>query len=340
MTTGSRKGFMSAKEPLGDYYADTAYTPTKRQQWEAANPERSTIIGSRLSWDRRTRDNGTNEEYGYNNIAIAQRWESQRAERGLEGDDVFKGMKVHYDHQSVMPPNYTAIAKYLHVAMAFSVVGFYLFSFGFLFLTVLDFFRWMFSGDGFEEFYSGFLINLSLCLPVVLVCLLFWRGGRFLEGKNPTIFYGMREAPLWQFNRKTGLFTIYDSSNAWKQRLEAPFWEFDAFLQSSPDTQGSATYSLILYHPKALIQQKLDAQFPPTKMPGELVAAWQFLQRYMDVSQPLPDVPGLEIHRHKDPTTAAADQQKGRNPRYWRDMDEDSVKKIQEEKYRKNIRLR
>ncbi|MBW6392601.1 hypothetical protein [Billgrantia antri] len=122
--------------------------------------------------------------------------------------------------------------------------------------------------------------------------------------------------------------------------MEAPFWEFDAFFQSTPDTQGSATYSLILYHPFQRVRQKLDAQFPPTKMPGELVAAWQFLQRYMDVSQPLPDVPGLEIHRHKDPTTAAADQQQGRNPRYWRDMDEASVKKIQEEKYRKNIRLR
>ncbi|RCV88882.1 hypothetical protein DU505_12300 [Billgrantia montanilacus] len=122
--------------------------------------------------------------------------------------------------------------------------------------------------------------------------------------------------------------------------MEAPFHEYDAFLQSSPDTQGSATYSLILYHPFQRIRQKLDAQFPPTKMPGELVAAWQFLQRYMDVSQPLPDVPGLEIHRHKDPTTAAADQRQGRDPRYWRDMDEASVKQIQEEKYRKNIRLR
>lgn len=73
---------------------------------------------------------------------------------------------------------------------------------------------------------------------------------------------------------------------------------------------------------------------------GGLIAARQFLQRYMDVSQPLPDVPALEIHCHKDPTTAAVDKRKRRNPRYWRDMDEESVKKIQEAKYRKNIRLR
>ncbi len=116
---------MSAKENLGDYYADTAYTPAKRQQWEAANPERDTIIGSRLSWSRRTQDNGTNEEYGYNNIVISQNWESQRAEKGLEGDDIFKGMKVRYDYQSIMPPNHTALAKCLHIAMGFGIVFFF-----------------------------------------------------------------------------------------------------------------------------------------------------------------------------------------------------------------------
>ncbi|MBW6392598.1 hypothetical protein [Billgrantia antri] len=331
---------MSANETIDDYYADTAYTPAKRQQWEAANPERDTIIGSRLSWNRRTQDNGTNEEYGYKNIGISQRWEFQRVEKNLEGDDIFKGMKVRYDYKGIMPPNYTAVAKFLRVVMAFSIGFFFLFIFGFFFLVAVDLFYWLFGRGGAEVFYTALWMNLWLCLPVVVVCLFTWQGGRYLEKIKPTVFYGMRKAPLWQLNRQTGLFTIYDPRNAWKQRLEAPFWEFDAYLQSSPDTQGSATYSLILYHPFQQIRQKLDAQFPPTKMPGELIAAWQFLQRYMDVSQPLPDVPALEIHRHKDPTTAAADQRRGRNPRYWRDMDEASVKKIQEEKYRKNIRLR
>ncbi|WP_156524491.1 MULTISPECIES: hypothetical protein [unclassified Halomonas] len=51
---------MSVKENFGDYYADTVYTPTKRQQREEANPERDTIIESRLLWSRRIQDNGTN----------------------------------------------------------------------------------------------------------------------------------------------------------------------------------------------------------------------------------------------------------------------------------------
>lgn len=331
---------MSAKENLGDYYADTAYTPTKRQQWEEANPERDTIIGSRLSWNHRTQDNGTNEEYGHNNIAISQNWENQRVEKSLEGDDIFSGMKVRYDYQSIMPPNYRFMAKVFFMIMAFGKGFFFMASifYGFFVLLLLSF--TMFGKWSVDESSSAWLSGSAMMLPVMLITFFSWQSCALLNKYRPDVFLGMKKHPMWQLSRQTGLFTIYNPKKAWEKRLEAPFWEYDAFLQSSPDTQGSATYSLILYHPFQQVRQKLDAQFPPTKMPGELVAAWQFLQRYMDVSQPLPDVPGLEIHRHKDPTTAAADQRKSRNPRYWRDMSEAEVEKIQEEKYQKNIRLR
>nr|WP_297460493.1 hypothetical protein [uncultured Halomonas sp.] len=194
-------------------------------------------------------------------------------------------------------------------------------------------------GDATLSDYKDAMIYLFFFLgPVFFICLFLWKAGEFLIKKHPDIAMGMRKGPLWEANRQTGLVTLYKKKRAWKQRLQAPFHEFDAFLQSSPDSQGSPTYSLILYYPQQRIKQKLDAQFPPTKMEGDLVAAWQFLQRYMDVSQPLPDVPGLEIHRPKDPTTAASDKRKKRNPHYWRDMSEQSVRKIQREKYLKNIR--
>ncbi|EWH00060.1 hypothetical protein [Halomonas sp. BC04] len=331
---------MSAKETIGDYYADTAYTPAKRQQWEAANPERDTIIGSRLSWNRRTQDNGMEEDYDFSHIQISEKEEKRCIDSGVKNGDIYRLLKMCYDNQAIMPPNYTALAKYMHVGMALSMGFFFLFSIGFCLIVLIGFYHWLIGGNDFEYFLSLLLESAKFSFPIITAALIFWKGGGYLKKKRPEVFLGMRKGPLWQANRQTGLFTIYDPRNAWETRLEAPFWEFDAFLQSSPDTQGSANYSLILYHPFQRIRQKLDAQFPPTKMPGELVAAWQFLQRYMDVSQPLPDVPGLEIHRHKDPTTAAADQQQGRDPRYWRDMDEASVKKIQEEKYRKNIRLR
>ena len=50
-------------------------------------------------------------------------------------------------------------------------------------------------------------------------------------------------------------------------------------------------------------------------------AEWDMLQRYMDVSQPLPDIPRLEPFRDLDPTTAEHDRHTGRDPCYWRDLD-------------------
>ncbi|MCC5883931.1 MAG: hypothetical protein JJU25_15020 [Halomonas sp.] len=330
---------MSAKETIGDYYADTAYTPAKRQQWEAANPERDTIIGSRLSWDPRSKNNAMKEDFDFSHVLISEEEEGRCIDRNAVGDDRFKLLKMRYDHQSIMPPNYRASARYFFMAMAIAK-GFFFVCFWIFGLAVVGLLGMAVFDGEFSESLKAIKMMFFMLSPVAIMMLVVWKGGAWITQKNSDFAYGTRNGPLWQVNRQTGLFTIYDPRNAWKTHLEAPFWEFDAFLQSSPDTQGSATYSLILYHPFQRIRQKLDAQFPPTKMPGELVAAWQFLQRYMDVSQPLPDVPGLEIHRHKDPTTAAADQQQGRDPRYWRDMDEASVKKIQEEKYRNNIRLR
>ncbi|MGB0942519.1 MAG: hypothetical protein ACPGUE_08970 [Marinomonas sp.] len=47
---------------------------------------------------------------------------------------------------------------------------------------------------------------------------------------------------------------------------------------------------------------------------------WNMIQRYMDVSQPLPDCIILEESRESDPVTVAYEKVTGRNPRYWRDM--------------------
>ncbi|WP_447926885.1 hypothetical protein [Vreelandella sp. EE27] len=322
-----------------DCYADTAYTPAKRLAWEEANPARQLNSGSRLTWYRRTQDNGTKDEYGYNNIEISERWESKKIGSSSGGVQVFNEIGVHYDHVAILPPSYKKISRILFTSMGIGKGGAFLSLWVFFVMCLGLSFKSIFMGD-LEEISNDIKAVIIFVLPVFLFLLFLWKAGRLLEKFSPELFYGMRKSPLWQLNRQNGFFTIYNQKKAWEERLAAPVYEFDAYLESSPDAQGSPTYSLMLYHPETGLRQKMDAQFPPTNMPGELVAAWQFIQRYMDVSQPLPDVPALEIHRHKDPTTAAADQRKGRNPRYWRDMSEAEVEKIQEEKYQKNIRLR
>lgn len=58
-------------------------------------------------------------------------------------------------------------------------------------------------------------------------------------------------------------------------------------------------------------------------MVAEYYRLWNMIQRYMDISQPMPDILVLEPARERDPTTAAYDKQTGRNPRYWRDMSDE-----------------
>ncbi|SDM17035.1 hypothetical protein SAMN05661010_03550 [Modicisalibacter muralis] len=329
---------MSVNETFDSYYAATAYTPEKRHEWESENPKRDKLFGSQLSWDRKTQDTGPEEEYDYSHIEISQQEEKRRSGKSLEGKEIYKELKARYDYQVIMPPNYKALATFFFMTTGISKGLTYMSAFGYFAFSVLLPLYVVF-GDPTLSDYKDAMIYLFFFLgPVFFICLFLWKSGELLNKKRPDIFMGVRKGPLWQANRQTGMLTFYKKRRAWKQRLQAPFHEFDAFLQSSPDSQGSSTYSLFLYHPQQRIKQKLDAQFPPTKMEGELVAAWQFLQRYMDVSQPLPDVPGLEIHRHKDPTTAASDKRRKRNPRYWRDMSEQNVNKIQREKYLKNIR--
>ncbi|MCC5902658.1 MAG: hypothetical protein JJT87_12120, partial [Halomonas sp.] len=107
-----------------------------------------------------------------------------------------------------------------------------------------------------------------------------------------------------------------------------PFYEFDAYIEMTIGTQGSQFHSLKVIH-----RYPHRSQLPHTKDPlefsftvdgsiAQLYAAWDMLQRYMDVSQPLPDIPQVEPFRHLDPTTKSYDEagKRGRPATYWRDL--------------------
>lgn len=69
-------------------------------------------------------------------------------------------------------------------------------------------------------------------------------------------------------------------------------------------------------------------------------AYWQFLQNYMDVTKPLPDIPALEEYRHLDPVTAEYDRKTNRPECYWRDMDDDTFKQKKREEFEKMMAYR
>ncbi|BBI52470.1 hypothetical protein HORIV_48910 [Vreelandella olivaria] len=117
---------MSEQPNPKDYYADTAYKPAQRVAWEEANPDRQYISGSRLTWYRRTTDNGTKDEHGYNNIEISERWETRKAESRLGDSEAFKVIGVHYDHVAILPPSYKKISGILFTTMGIGKGGTFL----------------------------------------------------------------------------------------------------------------------------------------------------------------------------------------------------------------------
>ncbi|WP_256582275.1 hypothetical protein [Pseudomonas sp. MYb185] len=118
------------------------------------------------------------------------------------------------------------------------------------------------------------------------------------------------------FNRQTGMVTFH---RRFAGTFSAPFYEFDASLEYRPGPHGSGGFSLWLHHRYAYGELFLGGKLHGLDMAQEeAMALWDTLQRYMDVTQPLPDLPILEQFRHLDPTTAEHDRKVGRDPQTWR----------------------
>lgn len=125
-----------------------------------------------------------------------------------------------------------------------------------------------------------------------------------------------------EFNRATGQVRF---ALGRKRFFEAPFVEFDAYIERVVQ-KGGIFYRLMFVH---RYSQKTFNKMWFNGIEAErteVLALWDMLQRYMDVTQPLPDVPRLEPFRHLDSVTREHDEKNGRNPRYWRDLDLDEWK--------------
>ena len=119
------------------------------------------------------------------------------------------------------------------------------------------------------------------------------------------------------FNRQTGMVTV---ARRFRKPFVAPFYEFDVTMEYRPGSHGSGGMALWLHHRYTTCEVFLGGKLHPLGLsPEEAMAFWDCLQRYMDTSQPLPELPVLEQFRHLDPTTARYDAQSGRPPRRWRD---------------------
>jgi hypothetical protein len=142
-------------------------------------------------------------------------------------------------------------------------------------------------------------------------------------------------------NRETSMVTLYGKNN--RVIFEHPFIEFDCILASNPTHQGLVNYRLMLVHRYSHYSEGVNiGNMVGMNAPvAEYHRVWNMIQRYMDVSQPLPEIPILEPFREFDPTTVEFDKLSKREPRYWRDMTEEQftaeVRRISVEQEEQNI---
>lgn len=120
-----------------------------------------------------------------------------------------------------------------------------------------------------------------------------------------------------EFNRQTGMVKV---ARRFRPAFTAPFYEFDATMEMRPGPHGNSSMTVWLHHRYSDFEIFLGGKIQSLGMSREeCLAFWDTLQRYMDVSQPLPELPILEQFRHLDPTTDAQDKLSKRPLRRWRD---------------------
>ena len=118
------------------------------------------------------------------------------------------------------------------------------------------------------------------------------------------------------FNRRDGMVRI---GRRFRSSFVAPFYEFDPVMQLQITPHGGHDYVLWLHHRYTDTKVCLGMKMHSLGLDkANIYAFWDSLQRFMDVEQPLPDLPVLEQSRHLDPVTAAHDAAIGRPERYWR----------------------
>lgn len=123
----------------------------------------------------------------------------------------------------------------------------------------------------------------------------------------------------YTLSRQTGMVTLYDNDE--DVIYSHPFVEFDCRLFSSTNQYGHLSFGIALVHRYSDYSQHVTiGEMIGSTHPDDHKRLWNVIQQYMDVSQPLPDLPLLEAFRSKDPTTAAYDKEIERDPKYWRSM--------------------
>jgi hypothetical protein len=327
------------------YYAKTAYGLTEVPQQERS-AERSWIMRfakARLPWGgaKDLTPVSALEKFSPKKLRLHEEFKKEREEQIAAGTHIsspFEHIDFHIkdDHECF---RYALLSDVSHFWIYLYSIGKFSFWFFLFILFSISTLILINSEENWQETAFNITKYSSITLGIPLGS---WAIGKLVIDKFPNLWIKPSRGPIWELNRRTGLVTVFDYKNNGEYKkngtigeLTAPFYEFDAYIATSPDSQGMPLNVLYLAHRYRNIMINFGALLCPGPDVQPPCALWDFIQNYMNVSRPLPDLPQYEEYRHLDPTTAEYDRLTGRNPRYWIDMDDATFKQIVSEMHQR-----
>ncbi|SDF70357.1 hypothetical protein SAMN05216571_101290 [Onishia taeanensis] len=314
-------------------YAEVAYTPDRlrrRSEGECHHSRKFRTFaagGESLVYRNPSVDISPMHGWQHNTPKELREREADPAMARFEDPEYRVDQPLRWDEECIRFTSHTKRAFFFGMARVLGLGGLF-FAFPVFLATTTFLAIDMANQARYGGFFSNFFSFHGWLIPFIAFAISFilWSGAALVQRFSPYFAAGMQPGPMWELNRRTGEVTVFTDPSkkrtAWQVEDVRPFYEFDCYLLSTPDPQGSPQYSLSLVHHLDEVQVRLVGMFGATQSHLEQRANWDMLQRYMDVSQPLPDFPMLEQDRPADPTTREHDRYTGRDPRFWRDMDD------------------
>tara|TARA_B110000908_G_scaffold138770_1_gene165096 strand:- start:895 stop:1884 length:990 start_codon:yes stop_codon:yes gene_type:complete len=216
-------------------------------------------------------------------------------------------------HKQLFKAEFGSTSSFFSMIQLLAVCGLWVYGGGFCLLTIYDWLRDPYRSL-LEEFQSSgtfWVIGISY---VVMKLAKF--GANYYDDECGLIF-DRPSGKVKFLNIKGDITGVYDFKN------------FTPKLKTFINTGGQKERT-------ALISSTKDCQ--SVVLAQGLVSgaiAWSYLVRFMDVTQPLPDIPVHETTRHLDPVTKAYDEKIGRAPKYWAKQDRKDVRVLEKEAYEK-----
>ena len=290
-----------------DYYTQTAYDSRRpRNKFSADSIAAELSFSDR--WVRGQKLHHLQECREY--LAISDiEWVKQLKLDCMEGEykhSINQPMHTHIYFSSATNPRALFLAL-IGAAKFFAFFGFT----GMLMLYYLDMDTKIIYIPDQSFLITGFIFVLAPLLFILL--------GNFLISKN--LLPDINNIVL---DRKSGTILAPDQKN---KPTPLNFSELECYSSTQPNAVGSPDTYLYLGYPDRPEGVNMPA---PVNSEWQRNLVWEFYQRFMDISKPLPDLPEYEPHRHKDPVTAEYDKRVGRPKDFWKNMDYEEALKLQE----------